>query len=647
MEVRARDNAARVLAREELVRWTDYRIDEASGVLWLSRPVPTTTPEGNPVFIVATVERRGGERSTVGGVRLELDASALALAAADSVRFGLTGVRDHGLGAHTLAASDVRVRRGSVEAGAELLQVQTVDSAGTAGRVDAAYRAWGGRLRLTGDWTRVGEGVSSPANARLRSGSEELRLGAEVAVAAGSQIALRHERERFRAFGVERDRTSLEIRQSMGGYALALRGSLLGDAQQGLERRDWWRSGTGRLTLSNPALWDLWMETSRGLGASDSLRATPGQVTFGAGYQLLPGARLEATQRIGRLPGDSAGYAVTGIGLRSQVHNGTEVWGGLERVESAGASHSAVLGWNQRLAVDGGIAVTTLLERRVGLSRAPLADPARALPFAQPNPDGWSAAVGLEILPARETPRLTARGEMRDGEEQRGYRVNLAGDLALGRSAALLTRTDWVEDERLGLAGKDRSRRTSSVLGMALRPVRSDAFNALAKLEWKQTLLPTRGSILGRSGDERRLIGAAEGSWAPLAGTELAARYASRWTAGLSADPAGALELRSHAHFVRTRLEREVGAGWLLRGDAGLLREGASGASRWAAAPSLVRRLSPELEVEVGRRWGTLRDPDFAANGGAGWFALLGVRFTETTAESVAGFWRARLAAGH
>lgn len=50
------------------------------------------------------------------------------------------------------------------------------------------------------------------------------------------------------------------------------------------------------------------------------------------------------------------------------------------------------------------------------------------------------------------------------------------------------------------------------------------------------------------------------------------------------------------------------------------------------------------VELNVGRRFGPLVDPDLICYRGEGWFAGVGVRFTEIDAGNIAGFWRSRLA---
>jgi hypothetical protein len=67
-------------------------------------------------------------------------------------------------------------------------------------------------------------------------------------------------------------------------------------------------------------------------------------------------------------------------------------------------------------------------------------------------------------------------------------------------------------------------------------------------------------------------------------------------------------------------------------------------ASRWNLAPALVAALGPRVEVEGGYRFGNLIDPDFAQQGGRGFYATLGVRFTENVLTSAADFWRERIA---
>lgn len=657
IEVRDLQNAGRVLAREELAPFVDYQIDYASGSVLLQRPVPAFDPAGNPVFVVASLERRsGGEQRFVGGLRMEVDAAkALRRSGLDSLGVAVFGVRDDAARAPGAAAvkdlvgGDVRLRHRGLELGAEVVRAATPDSAALAGRADLRLSLPGDRVRLSGEWMSVGDGFAATANPRLSGGgTRELSVGAEVKVTQDASVRLRHERQSFDRYDVQRATTTLQAEQTVAGRRLTTQGGISSDAAAAGSST----SATARATLAVSPKMDLWVEGWHALDGDTAAAATrPDQLSLGTSYEVMKGTRLEAARRWVRMHEDSGTYALTSFGLRTERVLGGQVWGSLERTDAASASHSAVLGWNQRLALSGGWQVTSLFEKRFGLERAPLVDPARALPFAQAERDRWSAALGVEWLPADGRPRLGARGEVHDGEDRSGWRFDLSGDAPLGRSLALLTRHDWSRDEytSLGLAGGETSRRERSMLGFAYRPVSSDAWNALAKVEWRRTMNPLGGAaVLSSARDERRLIGAGDVVWTPRRETELSARYAVRWTEAQDS-LLGSTALRSFAHYGGLRLDQAVGTldraeRFPLRArlDGRMLLEGISEQARWSLAPSLAVGIGAQLELEGGYRFGDLRDPDFATSGGRGLFATLGVRFTESVFENVAEFWRAR-----
>ncbi len=655
IEVRAAENAARVVARQELSRYTDYQVDYLTGAVLLQRPVPSTDPQGNPVFVVATVERRsGGEARFVGGLRMELDAArAMALRGVDSLGIGFFGVRDAAgtgspaggfpgasLSSYDLFGGDFRLRSGRLEAAGELLR-SSGDSAATAGRAELAWSLPGDRFRVEAGWLRVGDGFAASANPRLVSEMDEVRVAGSVKLPTGSTVTVRHERQAFHEFGVERSSTLATATQEMAGRRLTAEGGITSDLQDATDASS--SSAMGKATLGLTPDFSLWLEGSHLLSASAGAPGRPDHVGAGASYRVLPGVRVEGAHRLVRAGADSAAYSFTSLGLRMESVLGGQVWGDVETAGGERGANSLALGWNQRLSMSGGWALNSLFERRFGLSRAPLADPLRALPFARPERDRWSAGLGLEWLPADSAARFSARGEVHDGEERSGYRFDVAGDLPLGRSMSLLTRHDWSSDSWPGVEGERQTRRDRSLVGFALRPVGSDAVNALAKLEWRRSADPLfGGDVLTQARDEARLIGSADAIWAPGGSTELAGRYAVRWSMTGDTLP-GASDVRSMAHYLGGRFGQALRGPLSARVDGRVLLEGTTGTARWSATPSLVMRLGTQLELEGGWRVGDLRDPDFFAFGGSGPFAALGIRLTEGTLDSTASFWRERI----
>jgi|GEM_PF-1283131 len=659
VEVRARDNAARVIARQELVRYNDYQIDYVSGDVLLNHPVPMTDGAGNPVFVVATLERRsGGEARFVGGLSLELDAARMmrlgSSTGIDSLNLSILGVRDEagqeatGVGAAggDLLGGGVRMRRGGLLLGGQLLRSMRPDSAAYAGRAELGWSILpNDRARVEAEWLNVGSGFAPGTDPRLSAGLQELRAAFLFRPSERTRLRLGHEMQRFEGYDAERATTTLRAEQTVAGREVTAEGGVARDAHGAASAS----SATGKLTMAMSSDLRVWLEGSQALGVQDgpaAAAARPDQVGLGVSYRVLGNTRVEGVRRWVRTHGDSASsYGLTSLNVRAGGLLGGEMWGGIERAgDGEDARHSAVLGWSERLAVAGGWALTGSYERRFGLSQASLLDPTRALPFAQADRDRWAASAGMEFLPSDSALRFSLRGETHGGAESRGRRIDVSADAPLGRSAALLTRHDWFQDERSSLAGgtDERSRRDRSLLGFAFRPAGSDALNMLAKVEWRRTVNPLGGGVLAGAGDERRLIGATDAVWALRPGTEIAGRYAVRW-ATLADTAAGVPDLTSFAHFLGGRAEQDVRGPLRLRLDGRMLLDGEGGGSLWNLAPALVGELGQGLEMEAGYRFGGLYDPDFAAQGGKGFYATLHLRFTERLFGTAAEFWRERL----
>jgi uncharacterized repeat protein (TIGR01451 family) len=656
IEVRARENAARVISRQELARWHDYQIDYATGEVLLQRPVPTTDLAGNPVFVVAMLESRsGGESRFVGGARMEVDAArvlGLGGAPADSVAFSVMGVRDggepvSGFGGQDLLGTGLRVRRGGLALRGEMLRSMRPDSTAWAGRAEASWLFFNDRARVGAEWLKVGAGFAPGTDPRLSAGVQEIRAIGELKVSDNNTLNLTHDRQRFDGYGMERASTMLRSRNRLAGRALVTEAGMTSD-DDGSGTAS---SALGKMTLSVTPRADLWLEGTRVLSdhrplAGGALTSRPDQMGVGASYRVFGNTRVEGSHRWVTTRGDSAGsYGLSAVNLRTDAILGGQMWGGLERADAERASHSAVLGWNQRLSLTGGWSLNVLGERHFGLNRAALLDPTRALPFAQTERDRWSAGAGVEYLPTDSALRFSARSEVHGGVEAQGYRIDVAGDLPIGASAAILTRHDWWQDNRNTGQGMQLARRDRSLLGLAMRPAQHNALNVLAKVEWRNTINPflAAGGLGSSAVQDRRLIGAADALWATRPGTEIGARYAVRWAS--RGDSTSALGTVSNlAHFGGARLQQSLRGPLSARVDGRLLLDATGRESRWNLAPALVAALGERVEVEGGYRFGNLSDPDFAQQGGRGFYATMGIRFTESVLSSAADFWRERIA---
>jgi uncharacterized repeat protein (TIGR01451 family) len=659
IEVRAVENAARVVVRQVLTRTTDYQIDYTTGVVLLRLPVPSADPSGNPVFVVATVERNtAGLAHFVGGARVDADAVKLlriSSSVLDTLTIGLSGIRDGASATPALAGvpaathlfnADVRMSRGRLQLRGGMLRAQSPDSAGTALSATTRWALPDDRFALDGHWMKVGEGLGA-ADPRLASALDEVSVGVSAKLAGAGILRLHHDRTHFSQFGADRSASGITGEQSIGGRRITQDIALVAESLAGTMGTA--SAVTARVNTQVTSRVDTWVSGSHTLATplNGVAASRPDQVGTGITLRLPLGLRLEAAHRISRGL-DSAATSVTSGQLRAEGILGGALWTGFESSTGSSdevrAAHSALFGWNQRHALGAGWQVTSMFERRVGLSRASLIDPARALPFAQPEVDRWSAGAGLGWNPAGDQARFALNSEVQRSVNSQSMRFQVTGDAAINAGMALITLHDWAN-------GRDASRTDGlgtrvderSLLGLALRPVTSERFNALAKIEWRRSV-NAAGDVLRASNTQaQRLIGTTDAVWAPLSGLELNGRYALRLaTTSVAGD--SAQRVRTADHFGGARLDRRLGRGFSVRADGRLLMETNSGLLLWNAAPSAVYDFQGRIQLEGGYRFGALRDPDFANVGGAGAFATAGFRLTEQTLSNPAAFWRARVA---
>jgi uncharacterized repeat protein (TIGR01451 family) len=651
IEVRSAQNAAAVIARQELIRFVDYQIDYVTGEVLLNRPLPATDAAGNPLFVVALHERRtGGAAQWMAGLRVDLDAGrVLGVRGADSLR--VFALATHEAGDLLQGTLGRDVFGGGVNAqvkgiGSEVEVLQSADDASPAyaARALLSYTLPAERGRFEAEWTRIGAGFDPTVDPRLSAGLEDLRLGARVRVAEGSHVRLSHSRQRFDSYGAERRSTQLQVEHRVLGRTATYDLGASTDAMTtpGTLTSNTYLTGKGRLAATDRA--SVWVEGGHALGTSGPLgMARRDQVGVGASYRLFKATHVEAVHRwVG--VGTEEGYSLLSGQVRTESPVGT-LWGGLDRAMSEAPASSLVAGWKPRVRVTRGWSVDGMVERRVGLEQAGLLDPGRALPFAQPESDRWAAGLGTQWVLPDSLGRLSARGEMHDGQLTEGYRLELQGDLQLGRSLALLTRHDWRDDNRASDLGGESRRSERSLAALAFRPAHSSTLNVLGKAEWRNDTYTGVGTRFGGTPQGARLIGMFDAIWSVGSGSEVSGRYAVRRTLSGTLDPAVTLAVPgSVGHYVGTRVSQQAYGPVGVRVDARVLAS--TGGTRWNAAPSLVLNLVGQIEVEGGYRFGTLEDVDFAL-GGNGAYVSLGIRFSENTLGRMADVWRHRIASGH
>jgi hypothetical protein len=645
LRVETRDplNPERAVATQALARYVDYEIDYTAGAVLFKQPIPAADAYGNPVFIVATFEAAaGGEQRLVAGARAALDVRPLAAGLrVDSLRIGITAVNaEQAINSYRLVGGDVRiVRFGALDVAAEVAYAEQGDSTGVAASAKASYRLFDGALSLGAGYMQVGREFTNPSNVALQPGliEENLKGGLKL---GGTELRAEHSRQNFELLGIDREHTRVGIVQTVGSRVQVDAGVANDQVTGGGPAASDVTAGEVKTKWGVTSKLQFWTEARRHLSLSGPDMA-PDVVGVGGSYQVAPTLALEASQRYVSRSDSLGNYSISSFGLRTDLARGTQAWGTYELIGGAsGASNAAVVGLRNRMQLSPDLAVNVLFERRVGVGRASIADPVRALPFLQTEDDYWSAGAGLELLPKGAPYRLSARGEYKDGALQSTRLATVAGDVAFDASLALLTRQEFSQNAR---PGAPLSRQLSSLWGLAFRPARTDRLNMLAKFQWTDERNPLGTGVLVSQGAERKLIGAAELIWTPVPTLEIGTRYAMRRTEadGVYSDGTPRT-LTAWADYVGSQVSVVLSPWLSVRGEGRLVMERTSGATAWDGAPALVFRPVSGLEVATGYRFGNLQDPDFSVRGGHGTFVTLSATLTEKVFPTAAAFWRRR-----
>ena len=645
IETRAAENAQRVVSRQVLVRFVDYQIDYERGTLLLKSAVPAADTYGNPVYLVITAETvGGGPRGALWGVRAIGNAGqVLGSSALDSAHVGLLWVQQSAVdGSQRLAGVDLRLLRGKfLDVTGEVFHSQSPDSSGLATSLRASLRLFNDAMTVKAGWMQAGEGFQNHSNLSIRGGSEEISVGAALRFGSSGELRIQKERQRFEAASTTRERALVGIVQSVGSKT-KLESSLVEDSYRTGATTEASRAAEVKATWNPVARVSLWSEARKEISHEGSV-IPPDYLGVGASYKVANGISLEARRREVNLPGDSASYAITNFGIRSHVGDHTELWSSYQLAGADGSHNSAVVGVNNKLQLRDGMSLKGMFERRQGLRNAALADPLRALPFLQEEEDYTAFGLGIDLHPKEAPYQMTLRAEHRDGELRSVRNLEMTGDVSIRRSLAFLTRADLLRTQQSSPGQPGISRRHSILSGLAFRPVKGDALNMLAKIEYVSEINPLRTAGLAPRGEESRKIAALEGVWALTAGSEFSFRIATRMTsAALIDSSAGPSMLRSSADYLGGRASVDIMPRLSARVDGRVLSERTSRVTRWDVAPQISLAIGP-IEPSFGYRFGSLVDVDFGASGGSGLFFTVGAKLTESTARTVADVWRKRI----
>lgn len=561
---RGRDQASVIVKSTALTPFTDYEIEPFSGRLLLKSPVPSVDADLNPVFVrVRYSVDSGGPKHTVAGAEVRLQVTPAITLGASAMRdtnpadqLGLDGLNATlKLGEKTVATAEIARSTTDLKGGGsgQRAEIRHEDGALQA-------RAWGvhtsagfynpNSVQSAGQ-SEYGAKVGYTLDERNRLSGEALRTANSITGASQTGAELKLEHSLPGNIKVEAG-----VRYSSSNTASALSGPALpgatvpvvpSPAALAAGSSEEVGTTTARLKVTVPVP-DLPQADVYGL-AEYAIDGSGGrEVGVGANYAVNPTTRLYARHNfinslrsIYTLNPSTSQYT-TVAGINTELPDSTQLFNEYRMGDSInGRSSEAALGLRRLWRLDNGIGLTGSLQRIKPLSGVT-------------QEDSSAVTLGADYTAAAD---WKASGQLQWQTSKTSSSWLLTGALAnkLDESWTLLNRGLYNEQVNLGATGGRRELITAQS-GVAYRPVETDVWNALGRIEYKKDSDSTLGPGLNR--DESGLIFSTHLNVQPVRHWTTSARYAAKW----GSDKSNGLSSRSFTQLIGGRSSWDLTKHW-------------------------------------------------------------------------------------
>ncbi|WP_431094711.1 SdrD B-like domain-containing protein [Polaromonas aquatica] len=561
---RSRSQASVIINDTPLTQFTDYEIEPLSGQLLLKSPVPSVDADLNPVFVrVSYSVDSGGPKHTVAGADARVQISpGITLGASvlqdtnPANRQELNGLNAMvKLGEKTIATGEIAASKTDLQGtgSGQRVEIRHEDQALQA-------RAWG---------TNTSAGFYNPNSVQSAGQSE---YGAKIGYAVDEKNRLVGEalRTANSVTGAAQTGAELKLEHSMGGNV---------KVEVGVR----YSSANTAAALSGPALPGSTVAvvpsaTALAKGSAEEVGYTTARVKVTVPVPDVPQADVYGLVEYaidgsgGREVGVGGNYAInsttrayarhdfinslrsiytlnasasqytTVAGLNTELSDSTQLFNEYRMGDSInGRSSEAAVGLRRLWRMDNGIGLTASLQRIKPLSGVTI-------------DDSSAVTIGADYTAATT---WKASGQVQWQTSSTSSSWLLTGALAnkLDESWTLLNRALYSEQANLGATGGRRELITAQT-GVAYRPVSSDIWNALGRIEYKKDSDSTLGP--GVSRDESGLILSTHLNVQPNRNWAMSGRYAAKW----GSDRSSGISSRSFTQLIGGRSTWDLTERW-------------------------------------------------------------------------------------
>jgi uncharacterized repeat protein (TIGR01451 family) len=562
---RSRNQPALVLQDTPLATFTDYAIEPYTGLLILKAPVPSVDADLNPVFIRVSYDvDAGGPKHGVAGIEANVVVAPGTTVGAVVVRDDdpLNRQRLQGLTLSSRIAEKTVLTAEVARTGTDL------QGEGKGQRVELKHEGGGVQARVWGVRTDTGFANTGSPQA---GGQQEYGAKAAYSIDAGNRIVGEVLKTSNASTGAQQLGAELKLEHSLPGNARIEVGV----------RHSSSNTQAALTTVAAPGSSGPIVSTAAAPGAASGQESfTSARVKISAPVPGLPQADAYAVaeQAIdgsgGRELGVGANYAVNPTTKAYVRHDFINSLNGPATLNSEVSRYTTVAGVNTALpdqtqlfneyrladAVDGrtaeaAVGLRKTLDLLSGLKLTGSLQ--RIKPLAGPaGEDSTAVALGAEYTQAADW-KASGQAQWQTSATSQGWLLSGAVVNKLDADWTLLNRFLYSDQADSGANAGDRMLLTAQT-GFAYRPVASNQWNALGRLEYKRL----RDSTLGVGTDESAWMLSGHANYQPSRAWTMSGRYAARWVK----DDSNGLSSSSFTQLLGGRSTWDLSERW----DAGL-----------------------------------------------------------------------------
>ena len=621
IEVRDRYRPDNVLNRESKSRGSDYEMDYDQGTILFKAPIPSHDGNYNPVYVVASYESKsGGEKYYIYGGRG-------AFKIFNFLEIGATGVVEEKLlGNYQLWGTDATInlpRKTIVKA--EYAQTKGVFEESSVFNWQSDH-GWSvtaeseplDKLTMKAYYRTLGHYFMNMSAVDISRGTTKYGMEAAYALRPDTQIKgqffdekddLNDMRHRLATIGAQtkykifKFNAELSNESSNANYIPVTSTTTRSpfDATQDIPHE---------LTAVKAGVEaELFKDLSLLLNhkhnlASETFHSTQAGLT----YQLNKANRLYLKEEYQQF--QERAETRTLFGVESQVIKNTVAFNEYRLISAAdGSRNQDVIGLRNKFFLSNALTGDASAEYLRTLSGEP----------RQGEPDALALTLSMEYLAPKNTKvtsRFEHRRELIDGGKD-SYLGELGVAYKLHQDYSLLLRERYFTEEG-GTTGLHTTSRT--MIGLAYRPLLSNRFNALTKMEYKHET--NTGSLPALKEDAYIFSG--EGIWQATKQLQLMGKYAGK----LSSDG----DFSVYTDLVSTRFTYDLTDRWDVGAEYRLLTSHATNTRLHGGSAEVGYRIIKNLWASVGYSFDKF-DADLAGDGyqGQGPYLKLRFKFDEKT----------------